>query len=143
MNEVFVAIITVSGSLVVVAISYFLAKRQQIEAEWRSSKLNHYTVLLSSISDLAVDNKDIEAHRRFAFAMNTLALVAPQKVVRAMLAFHDGVKMSNEDRSSELHDQLLSKLLLAIREDLGMKPRDNAVKFHYHLVGAPPRTKKQ
>lgn len=48
-NEILVAIITVSGSIVVAAISYFLTKRQQREAEWRESKLNHYKVLLSSI----------------------------------------------------------------------------------------------
>jgi len=142
MSEIFVAVISVSGSIVVAAISYFLTKRQQINAEWRASKLNHYKMLLSSISNLAVDNQDIEAHHQFALAMNTLALVAPQNVVDAMLAFHDGVKITNQTRNNEFHDQLLSKLLIAIRADLGMRPRDNAVKFHYHLVGAPPRTKK-
>jgi competence protein ComGF len=141
-TEVMVAVITVSGSVLVAAVSYFLTKRQQREAEWRDSKLNHYKVLLSSISDLAVDNQDVEAHQKFALAMNTLALVAPQKVIKAMLAFHDGVKLSSEDRSLERHDQLLADLLLAIREDLGMKPKDDPATFRYHLVGAPPRRKK-
>lgn len=142
-NEVLVAIITVSGSVIIAAISYFFTKRQQREAEWRDSKLNHYKVLLSSISDLAVDNQDVEAHHRFALAMNTLALVAPQNVVEAMLAFHDGVKMSSEDRNPARHDQLLGQLLLSIRKDLGMKPKDDPLTFQYHLVGAPPRKKKQ
>jgi len=141
-NEVLVAVITASGSVVVAAVSYFLTKRQQREAEWRDSKLNHYKVLLASISDLAVNNADVDAHHRFALALNTLALVAPQKVVEAMLAFHEGVKISTEDRSPERHDQLLAQLLLAIREDLGMKPKDNPRTFRYHLVGAPPRAKK-
>lgn len=142
-NEVLVAAITASSGVVIAAVSYFLTKRQQRETEWRNSKLNHYKVLLSSISGLAVDNADVDAHHRFALALNTLALVAPQKVVEATLAFHDGVKISSQDRSLEHHDQLLAQLLLAIREDLGMNPKDNPRTFRYHLVGAPPREKKQ
>jgi hypothetical protein len=141
-NEVMVAAITASGGVIVAALSYFLTKRQQREAAWRDSKLNHYKALLSAISDLAVNNQDVEAHHRFALAMNTLALVAPQKVVDAMLAFHDGVKSTSEDRSAERHDQLLAELLLAIRADVGIKPKDDQTTFKYHLVGAPPRKKK-
>lgn len=90
-NEVLVSVISVAGGFIAAAISYFLTKRQQREALWRDSKLNHYKFLLQSISDLAVDNTAIKAHQIFALAMNTLALVAPHKVVAAMLAFHDGV----------------------------------------------------
>jgi len=136
-NEVLVSIITVAGSIFVAAISYFLTKRQQREALWRDSKLNHYKFLLQSISDLAVDNTDIKAHQNFALAMNTLALVAPQKVVATMLAFHDGVKQSNKERSIELHDKLLAQLLLEIRIDMKIKPKDDPKKFKYHLGGVP------
>lgn len=142
-SEVTVAVITIVGSLLVAAVSYHFSKRKQIEAEWRTEKLNHYKVLLASISDLAVDNEDIEAHRHFALPVNTLALVAPQYVVKAMLAFHDGVKISAENRSPEVHDELLSKLLLAIRKDLGMKPKDDIATFQYHLIGAPHRRKNR
>jgi len=141
-NEVLVAIITVSGSVIIVAVSYFFTKRLRRESEWRDSKLNHYKVLLSSISDLAVDNQDIDAPHRFALAMNPLALVAPQNVVEAMRVFHDGVKVSSENRDLEHHDQLLGKLLLAIRKDLVMKQKDDPLTFHYHLVGVPSKKKK-
>jgi hypothetical protein len=141
-NEVLVAIISVSGSLIIAAVSYFFAKRQQREAEWRDSKLNHYKVLLSSMSDLAVDNQDTEAHRRFALAINTLALVAPQDVIKAMLAFHDEIRESRQGHDPARHDQLLGKLLLVIRKDLGMKPKDDPLTFQYHLIGVPLKKKK-
>ena len=139
-KEVLVAIITVSGSVIVAAVSYFLTKRHQREAEWRDSKLTHYKNLLSSISELAMDNNDIDAHRAFANAMNTLALVAPQEVVEASLAFFDVVNISSKDKSKETHDLSLARLLLAIRNDIGMNPKDNPDTFHYRLVGAPPKT---
>jgi hypothetical protein len=137
--EVLVAAVTAAGTVVVAAVSYFLTKRQQREAAWRDSKLDHYKELLTAISDLAVDNANVKAHQRFALAINTLALVAPQNVVNAMLAFHDGVKQSNSDRADDLHDQLLARLLLAIRADMKMRPKDDPNTFHYHLVGAPTK----
>ena len=141
-NEIFVSMITVSGSIILATISYYFTKRQQREATWRELKIGHYKELLLSISDLAVDNSDVDAHQRFAKAMNTLALIAPQRVVTSMLAFHDGVKESNSNRSDEQHDELLAKLLLTIREDIKLRPKDNPTNFHYHLVGGPHRKKK-
>lgn len=138
-NEIMVAVISVSGSIIIAAFSYFLTKQQQRENDWRNLKLDHYKNLLMSISDLAVDNEDVEAHYRFAQAMNTIALVAPQDVIEAMLEFHDGVKQSNENRSQILHDKLLATLLLTIRRDLKLSPKDKRNTFYYHLVGAPPR----
>jgi hypothetical protein len=136
---IIVAVVGVVGSVVAAALSYFFTKRAQREAQWRESKLSHYRALLSAISDLAVDNHDLEAHRRFALAVNTVALVGPQEVVEAVLRFHTGIQASNPQRTLELHDQLLTKVMLAIRRDLGMRPRDNASTFSYHLVGAPPK----
>lgn len=71
-----IAVVPVAGSILTAALSYFFAKRQQLGAQWRDSKLNHYKVLLAAISDLAVDNADQDAHNRFALAVNTIALVA-------------------------------------------------------------------
>ena len=70
-NEIIVAMITVSGSLILAALGYFVTKYLQRESEWRTSKLNHYKNLLSAISDVAVDNTDVEAHQRMALSMNT------------------------------------------------------------------------
>jgi hypothetical protein len=117
-SEIFVAMITVSGSILLAATSYYFTKRQQREATWRELKINHYKELLSSISDLAVDNSDVDAHQRFAKSMNTLALIAPQDVVTSMLAFHDGVKESNSNISDKQHDELLANLLITIRKDI-------------------------
>lgn len=137
-TNILLAVVPIAGGLITAAASYWFTKKQQLELQRAESKLNHYKTLLTAISDLAIDNLDHDAHRRFANAVNTIALVGPQSVVMAVLAFHDGIKMSSTDRSSENHDRLLTALVLAIRDDLKIEPEDLPATFSYHLVGAPP-----
>jgi hypothetical protein len=139
-STILVAIITVSGSILVAAITFYLTKSHQLKVEWQHEKLNHYKVLLSSLSDLAVDGTDKEeANKRFALAANTISLVAPQYVITALMNFHDEVKFSNKNRTPERHDQLLRELLLAIRKDIGLSSKDEISSFNFHLIGSAPK----
>ncbi|NLF42524.1 MAG: hypothetical protein GX587_07505 [Bacteroidales bacterium] len=143
MNEIFTSpqFWAIFIPAVVAVITLYLTKKYEIESEWRKQKLNHYKVLLSSISDLAIDDTDKdEANLKFALATNTIALVAPQQVITALMAFHDYTQMSNPNQTIEKHDELLIKLLLEIRRDLGVSKKDNPSSFTYHLVGS--RNKK-
>jgi hypothetical protein len=102
--------------------------------------MNHYNVLLSSMSDIAVDRKDKkEAIERFSLASNTICLVAPQYVVTALMKFQDEIMYSNQSTSLELHDVLLKELLLAIRKDIGLSKSDNKDTFLFHLVRSTPK----
>jgi len=141
MNDtIVVAIITVSGSLIVAAITFYLTKKHELSVQWRNEKLNHYKVLLSSLSDLAVDGTDKnDANRRFALAVNTISLVAPQYVISALMAFHDEVKFTNKNKSPERHDELLKKLILAVRKDIGLAKGDINETFDFHLIGTAPK----
>ena len=139
-SSIFVAIITVSGSIVIAAITFYLTKKHQLDVEWQHNKLNHYRVLLSALSDLAVDGIDKdEANKKFALAANTIALVAPQYVILALMNFHDEVKYSNPNKSIDKHDQLLKELLLAIRRDIGLSAKDDKDTFSFHLIGSAPK----
>lgn len=139
-GSIWVAVITACGSIVVAAVTFYLTKKHQLKVEWQHEKLNHYKVLLSSLSDLAVDGTDKEdANKRFALAANTIALVAPQQVITALMNFHDEVKFSNKNKSAERHDQLLKKLLLAIRKDIGLAAKDDIANFNFHLIGSAPK----
>jgi hypothetical protein len=138
-KTIIIAIISVSGSILVAALTFYLTKRHQIKVEWQHQKLNHYKVLISALSDLAVDGTDkTEANMRFSLASNTIALAAPQYVIEALMDFHDEVKYSNPNRTIENHDKLLMNLLLAIRRDIGLAEKDNAETFKFHLIGSSP-----
>ena len=139
-KTVIVAIITVSGSILVAASTFFFTKRHEIKVEWQKQKLNHYKVLISSLSALAVDGTDKEeANMNFALATNTIALVAPQNVISALMELHNYVKFPNKNQTPEEHDRLLQKLLLEIRKDIGLSRKDDPNTFDFHLIGSKPK----
>lgn len=140
-TSVLVSIITATSSLLLASLTYFFTRRQQIIADWRQEKVHHYTNLLGSLSDLAVDGTDKDdANSRFARYVNTICLVAPTNVIEAVMAFHNEVKFSNPDKSVERHDKLLSELMVAIREDIGLSRKQSKTGLQFHLIGAkaPP-----
>jgi hypothetical protein len=134
-----VAIITASTSIIVAAITFILTKRAERKDVLQQRKLAHYQELLSAISDLAIDDVDKEkANLKFARSVNTIALVAPQDVISALMTFHDEIKFSNHNRTLEKHDRLLKELLLAMRKSLELPFHDNPSSFDFHLIGTKP-----
>jgi len=139
-TAILVTIITTSGSIILASLSFYLTKRYQIKTEWQKEKINHYKTLTSALSDLATDGKNKnEANMKFALACNTIALVAPQSVITALMEFHDEVKFSNNNQTIEKHDMLLKKLLIEIRKDINLTKKDKIDTFNFHLIGSSPR----
>ena len=141
---IIVAVVSASASILAAALTFYLTKRHELAVQLRIEKLNHYRVLVASLSDLAVDgtNKD-DANMRFALAANTIGLAAPQYVISALMTFHDEVKFSNPHKTQERHDKLLNDLLLAIRKDIGLAKGDDAATFKFHLIGSAPQSSPQ
>jgi hypothetical protein len=138
--SIIVAVITTGGGLLVASLMFYLTKRDQLRAGWQKEKVNHYKILLSALSDLAIDGTDKDdANRRFSLAVNTVCLVAPQYVIDALMKFHDAVKFSNPNKSIDLHDRCLKDLMLAIRRDIGLSGRDRRDDFTFHLIGSKPK----
>jgi hypothetical protein len=142
-DSIWVALIAAFASIFVAALTFYLTKSHERAVQLRNEKLNHYKVLFSALSDLAVDgtNKN-DANMRFALAANTIALAAPQNVIDALMAFHDEVKFSNPDKSPGRHDELLKELLLAVRKDIGLAKGDNKHTFNFHLIGVAPSKRR-
>lgn len=142
-STIIIAIIGASATFFGAALTYYLTKKQQINKEWRDAKIKHYKALISSLSDLAVDGTDKnEANMKFALAVNTISLVAPQYVVTSLMNFHDEVKFSNPNKKPENHDKLLIDLLLAIRKDIKISEKDDPNTFKFHLIGSSPKRAK-
>jgi hypothetical protein len=141
---IIVAVVGASASIIAAALTFYLTKRHELAVQVRKEKLNHYRVLLASLSDLAVDGTNkTDANRKFALAANTIGLAAPQYVIGALMAFHDEVKYTNRCKSDERYDKLLNELLLAIRKDIGLAKGDNAGTFKFHLIGAAPKSRSE
>ncbi len=138
--QIIVAIITAGAAIIVAVVSFFLNESAKRKTEWQQKKFGHYQNLLLAISDLVIDGKNkTKANQDFSTASNTIALIAPQKVIDALMAFHDEVKWANRDSASpERHDELLKNLILLIREDIGLSKNDDSKTFAFHLIGSRP-----
>jgi hypothetical protein len=131
-----IAIISAAASIVVAALSFVFNTRQKRQDEIQQRKVKHYQELLSALSDLAVHGLNDDTNARYATAFNTIALIAPQRVIEALSEFQDEIKMSNQNKSHQRHDELLTKLLLEIRHSLELPFDDNPSTFRFRLIGS-------
>jgi hypothetical protein len=91
-----------------------------------------YRELLEANSGIVSGDATPDNQRRYAKATNLVGLVASAEVVAAT------EKMRQESRryegwSLEKHDAALTHLVLAIRRDLGVRPKDDPNTFKYRL----------
>ena len=131
-TPVFVAVISGAASLVVAALTYLLTKTREREADWRKQKLEHYRELLEAISGIVDGDGTPDAQRRYAKATNVIGLVASQDVILSVDRLRESSRRHN-NWTIEEHDAALSAMLLAIRRDLGIRPKDNPETFRYKL----------
>jgi hypothetical protein len=131
--EVVTASISAASALLVAVAGYYLTKKRERDAEWRKEKLGYYKTLVSSLSTILEGESSPEGQIAFAKSCNDLLLFAPQSVIVALQAFQDQIRESNVNKSRERHDQLLSKLLIEMRRDLGVKPQDDPTTFRVML----------
>ena len=139
--EIVTAIIAASGAVLLAGATYWFTKKREREAELRREKLEHYKDFVASLGGIISGESTDDAQRAFSRACNRLNLVAPQVVLEALQAFQQEIKVSNSDRSTQRHDELMSKLFYEIRRDLGVSPADAEVSFRVRLwaAGVPPK----
>jgi hypothetical protein len=136
-GSVVVAIISAGAALAAASVSYALNKQRDREAEWRKMKLEHYREYMAAVSAVVGHRSNDLAQTRYSDAVNTMALVAPAPVLRALYAFQEEVRMSNANHSKDSHDRRLSDLLREIRRDVHPRlPDDSGIVFR--LMDAPP-----
>ncbi|MBI4290589.1 MAG: hypothetical protein HY661_03815 [Betaproteobacteria bacterium] len=133
---VLVAIITAAAGIFVSALTFFLTKRREREAEWRKQKLESYKELVSALSAIVGSVPPLEAKVRFAHIANHILLVATPAVLVALRDFLDETSDSRKNKEVDRHDELLTVLMYAIREDLGIKPNKASPDFQFRLWSA-------
>ena len=135
--SVVTAVASAASALAVAAATYGLTKRRERDAEWRRFKLDHYREYVAALSGVTQAVPSPEAQRRYADALNTLALVAPPDVLRALYAYQDAAYWGNPHRSAEELDARLSAALGAIRRDVQPSVPDDA-RVVFRLFDVPP-----
>lgn len=132
-TSLLVAIISASAGIFASALTFFLTKRKEREAEWRKQKLESYKELLSALSGIVGSAPPPEAKARFAHTANHILLVATPRVLVALRDFLDETSDSKKNPAIDRHDELLTILMYSIRADLGIKPNEAAPDFQFRL----------
>lgn len=132
-----VPLISVVVAIISAGLSYYFAKRQQVNADERRLKEKYYQDYINAISKVAIDNSDERAKDELANAHNTLPLIGSADVVYCAMDFHDYIKESNKQNFSiDEHDKKLRKLVMAMRSDLYKTKKINNKYPPIHLCGS-------
>lgn len=121
-------------AIVVAAITYYTTKQREREAEWRKEKLAQYKEYIVALAGTVGGHGTDDARRRYCIAFNTVGLFASQEVIHCLHAYQDVTRLPAEKVSLEEHDKQLTRLVLAIRRDLRLRPGDNVETFSFHLI---------
>ena len=133
-TSVTVAVISAAAAAIIVpAISFYLTKSKERQADWQRYKFELYKDLIQSLSGIVGTDSTPEGNKHFALACNTLHLIASGGVLDALHDFQDEIKVSNVNRDSERHDLLLSRLEWEIREDLHIPRNPSLDRFRARL----------
>lgn len=137
-GTIIVAFITVAGSIIAVAITSYLTKAKEREAEWRLAKLAHYKRFMTALSAIVGPTPSYEERVTFADAANDVFLVGSPAVLVALRNYLDETADSKATKEVDRHDELLTVLMFAIRDDLGRKPNRPDGPFEFRLWSGKP-----
>ena len=126
------AIISAAAAIFVAALTAFLSKMKEREAECRNKKLAYYEEFFSAVSEVVGEAQAAEK-AKFARAVNNLHLVASQNALDALNELCDELAGSKLDFSKERHDMIWSRLVWHIRADLGNAPSKPLLAFKARL----------
>ncbi len=74
-----------------------------------------------------------DAKNNFAHTVNYILLVGAPPVLVGLRALLDEIADSNMSKSADRHDKLLTELMYAIRDDLGIRPNRADDKYQFRL----------
>lgn len=126
------------SALAAVVITYVLTRRREHEADWRKLKLAQYQNFVLALSGVVQGRATLDAHRKYADAVNSMSLVAPTPVLKALDAFQQEISFANRNRVRGRHDELLDVLFRAMRNDVHPGRAANHDGYTFHLLGLPP-----
>lgn len=125
--------ISAAAAIIAVIITYVLTKKREHESDWRKLKFNQYQEFVLALSGIVRERATPDGQRRYADALNSMALVAPYNVLTALRAFQKETSYRNDRKNDEKHDFLLDTLLRSMREDVHLNQSSSNLSFSFHL----------
>jgi len=138
---IIVAIISAATALLASALTFYLTKQKEREAEWRKQKLDHYKEFMAALNGIAAKEARAEDRIRFAEAANNIWLIGSPDVLVTLRAYLlETAKPANRRDYTE-HDRALTSLIVEVRKDIGLSGASPVNDFI--LWSTSPREKKE
>lgn len=138
--QLLVPVISIFLAIISAAVSYFLTKKNQLNADERRLKEQYYLAYIKAVSNSVISNHTENSRDQLANAQNELLLIGSSEVVKSLMDFHDYCKPSSgQDFKVEKHDELLTKLIMDMRIDLYKDKKINSSYPTIHLTGKAPK----
>lgn len=113
----------------VAVLTLYIIKAQQIESEWRKEKLRLYLEFIEALSGITDFEKSINNDIKFAKACNDLHALASEEVLEKLHAYQSEIAMSNTRSTPDDKQEALNRLVLKMRKDLKVRPKDKNFKI--------------
>jgi hypothetical protein len=127
------ALLTFLAAVVGALGTYWLTKKRERDTELRKEKLEHYKAFVDSLSGIIIGEDSPEGHEGVRAGMQQSDAVCSATGNRGTRKVSEETRATNTVRDKRYHDQLLSSLLLEIRKDLKVEPKDQRGSFKVWL----------
>jgi hypothetical protein len=85
----------------------------------RKLKEDHYVFYIEALHDLAANNLNKEANKKYVFARDKLFIIASEAVIKKILIYEEQAV----GKTNDSHNIYLTEIIKAIREDLKIKDK--------------------
>lgn len=117
--DIIISVIGALTAIIVASVGAFLANRNSNLLQLRKLKEQHYIVYFEALHNLAANNKDKKTVENYTYYRDKLFIIASEKVVKNILKYEEEAV----GKSNDLHDQHLTEIVKAIRQDLRIKDK--------------------
>ena len=116
---ILISILGAASAITVSIIGAWLANKNSLILQTRKLKEEHYVAYIEALHNLA-GSSNKEVVEKYVLARDKLFLIANENVIKKMLQYEEKAV----GKQNDLHDEFLTELIKAIREDLKLKNKD-------------------
>ena len=118
--EIIISVLGAISAVIVAVTGAILSNKNSNMLQLRKLKEEHYISYIESLHNLAANNSSRDAISKYTYHRDKLLIVGSEEVVRSIL------KYENEavGKETNLHDELLTDIVKAIRRDLKIKDKN-------------------
>ncbi len=118
--EIIISILGAISAVIVAVIGAILSNKNSNMLQLRKLKEEHYISYIESLHNLAANNSSRDVISKYTYHRDKLLIVGSEEVVRSILKY----EIEAVGKETNLHDELLTDIVKAIRQDLKIKDKN-------------------